>query len=138
LLIHKARTMLNDLKNWLKFEAEPLFLSYSQSPHGLQEHINYPDLLSGVSDCASNTSLVTIDRTLRALCNARMVSSILMGESFGANEQFDEPEVVEGWRRRAVSAFEFVKGQSMIAAKPLDFGIRQIEALGVVSLADTR
>jgi hypothetical protein len=138
LLIRKATAMLNDVKNWLIFEAEPLFLSYSSSPQGLQEHINYPDLLSGVSDCASNTALITIDRILRSLCNAKMVSSILMGENFEVSEQFDAPEIVEGWKRRAVSAFEFVKGKSVIAAKPLDFGIRQIQALGVNGSTDTR
>ncbi|TVY19765.1 hypothetical protein LARI1_G002605 [Lachnellula arida] len=130
LLIEKAIIMLNGIKSWLTLEAEHLFLSSSSSSPGLQEYINYQDLLVGIVDCVANTALVTIDRILRSLYNAKMVSSVLMGESLGLGVEFDGPEVVEGWRRRAVSAFEYVKGESVIAAKPLDFGVRQIEAFG--------
>lgn len=128
ILISKATTMLNDAKNWLTFDAEPLFLSYSVSIQGLHEHISYPDVLAAVLDCVANTALVTIDKILRSLCKSRMVSSILLGEDFEANEQFDSPEIVEGWRQRAISAFKYVEGKSSIAAKPLDFGVRQIQA----------
>lgn len=130
LLIGKAIMMLNGIKSWLALEAEPLFHLISSSSLGLQEYINYPDLLVGIVDCVANTALVTIDRILRSLYNTKMASSVLMGESFGLSVEFDGPEVVEGWRRRAVSAFEYVKGESVIAAKPLDFGVRQIEAFG--------
>lgn len=122
--------MLNDVKRCITLEAEPLFLTYGPASQGLQPHINYPDLLSAVGDCVANTTLITLDRILRSLCNAKAVSTILTGETFGENEQFDSPDVVAGWRRRAVDAFKWVKGQSFIAAKPLDFGIRQIQTFG--------
>jgi hypothetical protein len=62
LLMHKVSMMLEDVKKWLTVEAEPLFLSYASSQQVIKEHINYPDIISGILDCVANTALLTMDR----------------------------------------------------------------------------
>lgn len=134
MLMHKASTIFDNVKKWLTVEAEPLFLSNASSQQVVQEHINYPDLLSGVLDCVANTTLLTIDKILRSLCDARLRSSSLAGQSrqqrLGTNQDLDDPEIIERWSQRAITAFKFVQGESTLAAKPLDFGLRQIQSGG--------
>ena len=134
LLMHKASTMFDDVKKWLTVEAEPLFLSYASSQQVIQEHINYPDIISGVLDCVANTALLTIDKILRFLCHARLRSSSLAGRSrqqqLETSQLLNDPEIIEKWRQRAITAFKFVQGKSKLAAKPLDFGLRQVQSSG--------
>jgi hypothetical protein len=120
------------VKRWLSIEAEPLFLSYAPSQQVIQENINYPDILCGVLDCVVNTALLTIDKILRSLCHARLRSSSLAGQSrqqpLESSQLLDDPEIVERWQQRAITAFRFVQRESTLAAKPLDFGLRQIQS----------
>jgi len=126
--------MFDDVKKWLTVEAEPLFLSYASSQQVIQEHINYPDIISGVLDCVANTALLTIDKILRFLCHARLRSSSLAGRSrqqqLETSQLLNDPEIIEKWRQRAITAFKFVQGKSKLAAKPLDFGLRQVQSSG--------
>jgi hypothetical protein len=134
LLMHKVSMMLEDVKKWLTVEAEPLFLSYASSQQVIKEHINYPDIISGILDCVANTALLTMDKILRFLCHARLRSSSLAGQirqqQLETSHLLDNPENIERWRQRAITAFNFVQGESELAAKPLEFGLRQIQSRG--------
>jgi hypothetical protein len=116
--------MFDDVRKWLTVEAEPQFLSYTSSQQVLQEHINYPDIVSGVLDCVAHTALITIDKILRFLCYTRLRSSSLAGRR---RQLLDDPVIIELWRQRAITAFKFVQGESELAAKPLAFGLQQFQ-----------
>ena len=135
LLIQKASKISNDVKKWITAEAEPLFLSSSSSHRVIRGHIEYPDLISGVLDCVANTALLTISNILCFLCHARRRSSSLPGKHASHQLEFsqllDNQETIEQWRQRAVTAFNFVQGQSEFAAKPLAFGLQQIHSSGL-------
>lgn len=126
--------MLDDVKKWLTVEAEPLFLSYASSQQVVQEHINYPDIVSGVLDCVANTAVLTIDKIMRSLCHLMLRSSSLAGRSgqqgLGTSQLLDDAEIMARRRQRAITAFKFVQGESRLAAKPLEFGLRQIQSGG--------
>jgi hypothetical protein len=132
MLMDKASTMLNDVKRWLIVEAEPLFLSYVSSQEVIQEHINYPDIIAGVLDCVANTAVLTIDKILRSLCHARLQSSSPLGrrgrQHLEISQLLDDPKIIERRRQRAIAAFKFVQGECQLAAKPLEFGLRQIQS----------
>ena len=154
-LMHKVSRMSNDLKNWITVEAEPLLspsgkgrillwdstlhrpLDLPDSAPGgkgceilLHEEIEYPDIIAGVLDCIAHTALITMSKIFRFLYYVRLRSSSLAGQSgHFPMETCQLPEdqtTIERYRQRAMKAFEFVQGKSAIAAKPLDFGIRQV------------
>ena len=155
LLMHKVSRMSNDLKNWITVEAEPLLspsgkgripswgntshrpLDLPNSAAGGEsceipphEGIEYPDIIAGVLDCVAHTALITTSKILRFLYYVRLRSSSVAGQS----GQFplepcqlpENQETIEQYRQRAMKAFEYVQGKSAIAAKPLDFGLRQV------------
>lgn len=138
--MHKASKMFEEVEKWITAEAEPLFLSSPFSHQGIQEHIEYPDIISGVLDCVANTALVTINNILRFLCHARLGSSSLLGRSrqyrLDTGQLLDNQEIIEQRRQRATTAFEFVQWKSDLAAKPLAFGLRQVHSSGFSSSVD--
>ena len=139
LLIQRAIKMLASATNWLSFEeAEPHFTSniltdLSPTAECGEEHINYPDVLTGVLDCVANTAILAIERLLRRLCLARLRScGSAMGPSWpkqrGLPWLSDDPDHIQQRYQRAISAFDFVKAESTLAAKPLEFGLRQVQS----------
>ena len=138
LLIQKAIRMLTNVTNWLYLEAEPYFMSntltYVTPTRGYkEEQINYPDVLIGVLDCVANTAILAIERLLRRLCLARIQSCGSAMESswpkdLGLPWLSDDPERMKQRYQRAISAFDFVKAESTLAAKPLEFGLRQVQS----------
>lgn len=154
-LMHKVSRISNDLKKWITAEAEPLLApsgegripSLDSTSHGPldlmdsapgrkgcvilpHEGIEYPDIIAGVLDCVAHTALITMSKIFRFLYHVRLRSSSLAGQSGQLPlEQCQLPEnqkTIERYRQRATKAFEFVQGKSAIAAKPLDFGLRQV------------
>ncbi|KAL9130010.1 MAG: hypothetical protein Q9217_001694 [Psora testacea] len=99
LLMHKALTMPDHVKNLLKVEAEPLFLPYASSQHVIQEHVVYQDIIAGVLDFVANTALLAIDMVLRSLCQARLGARSYTGQSMQqgleAGHLLDDLEVTE-------------------------------------------
>lgn len=133
-VMHKVSKMSVDIKKWITAEAEPLFFSDASSQRVIQGHTEYTDIISGVLDCVANTALLTIGNMLRFLCQARLRSSDLLGRSrqyrLGTSQLLDSQGAIEYRRQRAMRAFEFVQGESALAAKPLDFGLRQVYPSG--------
>ncbi|OBT66053.1 hypothetical protein VE03_03188 [Pseudogymnoascus sp. 23342-1-I1] len=131
ILMQKALILLGQVKRYHALEAEPLLLSYASPQKVVQERIEYPDVISGVLDCVANTALLTIDNILRSLCDLRLRSFGLDEKSrelqLKTSQLLDDPEIVEQWRQRAIVAFNFVHGESVIAAKPLAFGLRHAQ-----------
>ena len=138
LLIQKAISMLTNVTNWLHLKAEPYFISntliYCTPTMDYEEgYINYPDILIGVLDCVANTAILAIERLLRRLCLARLQScGSVMGASWPKERELpwlsDDPERMKQRYQRAISAFDFVRAESTLAAKPLEFGLRQVQS----------
>ena len=168
--MHKVSMMSNELKRWIMVEAEPLLSlggkertlscdSTSHRPLDLpdsapggkesqilpDEEIEYPDIIAGVLDCVAHTALITMSQIFRFLYYVRLRSSSLAGRSgqlpLETYQLPDNQETIEKYRQRAMKAFEFVQGKSAIAAKPLDFGLRQVLSSdfgGLVDVLDDR
>ena len=138
LLIEKAISMLTNVANWLHFKAEPYIMSNTSTycPPTINHEggqINYPDVLIGVLDCVANTAILAIERLLRRLCLARLQPRYtLMGPGWpkerGLPWLSDDPEQMKPRCRRAISALNFVKAESTLAAKPLEFGLQQVRS----------
>lgn len=140
-LMHKGSKMYAGVKKWITAEAEPLFLSNTSSRRVAQGQIEYPDILSGVLDCIANTALLTIGKMLRLLCHTRLRSSSRPGRSrqhsLKISGLLENQETIEQQRRRAMTAFDFVQGESDLAAKPLEFGLRQVHSSGSIDVLDS-
>jgi hypothetical protein len=131
ILMHKASTMFDSVSRLLTMEAEPLFLPYASSKRNMQESITYPDIISGVIDCVANTALLTLHKIMHLLCKTRLQSGSLdRQEQIEASQPLNDPEAIERYRQRAITAFNFVQAESALAAKPLDFGLRRVQSWG--------
>ena len=138
LLIQRAISMWTNVTNWLHLKAEPCFMSKTSTycPPTMDHEggqINYPDILIGVLDCVANTAILAIERLLRRLCLARPQPCFnFMGPSWpkerGLPWLSHDPEQTKPRCRRAISALDFVKAQSTLAAKPLEFGLQQVRS----------
>ena len=140
ILIDKAFRMFTDVNDWLQVKAEPYFtsntlISFTPTTYYTAEHINYPDVLIGVLDCVANTAILAIEQLLRRSCLARLRSYGSAMRSSWPKERglpwlSDDPEHMRRRHQRAKSAFDFVKAESTLAAKPLEFGLQQVQSGG--------
>lgn len=119
-LLDQALRMCSSMKQWLHHEVEPHIFSYSLDTTGAT--IEYSDMIAGVVDCVANTTLLTLDKIICLLYHGSMPAHAI--------DTFDGPKTVEGWYRRALTAFEFVQSESTIAAKPLGIGLQQFQSSG--------
>ena len=128
LLMLESYTKFQQVQNWLMIEAEPLFLMHGPfSP----EQIHYSDIISGALDCVANTALLTLSSILRSLSGSRQIQP-------ETEVYLEDPDIMENQGKRAMAALEFVRGESVIAAKPLEFGLQQVQANGLSCVADAR
>ncbi|KAH8684364.1 hypothetical protein BGZ60DRAFT_502581 [Tricladium varicosporioides] len=113
LILHDASVIIKGLQKFLTIAFEPRFVAQTLSTQSIQSQLRYENVVLGVLDCVSNTGLVTLDRIV---------------------DDITEPkEMIEERRVRALSAFQYVCGESRFAAKPLEFGIHQMQAGGLHS-----
>lgn len=126
--------MSDNVKTWITAEAEPLFSSTAPSQQSVPGHMVYPNIISAVLDCVANMALLTLGKILRFLCHARLRWSTLPEQAkqhqLECSEFLDNPETIEQRRQRAMTAFDFVKGNSYLAAQPLEFGLRSVDSSG--------
>ena len=132
-LIQELSAIYNNVQEWITAEAEPLLLPYATSQQIHPGDLDYPDVISGVLDCVANVALLNIGRLIRSLCRTRLRLSSLPGRSrphqLDTSQLLDDREIIEQRRQRAITAFEFVRGRSKIAAKPLEFGLQQVRSI---------
>jgi hypothetical protein len=116
----KADNLFNTITAWVEEEREMLCPAA------------YADVISGVMDCSVSMALVSLSKMMASLQRVRSLSSSPESLSSTQNSQakWEDPEMIEHWKNRAVTAFAFVQGESMVAAKVLDFGMEQLSLLG--------
>ncbi|KAF7950163.1 hypothetical protein EAE96_007458 [Botrytis aclada] len=106
------------MKAWLSSGVEPHIYPNQWDTEGTT--VQYSDPIAGVVDCVANTTLLTLDRVICSLYHGIMATH--------AFDTFDDPEIVEGWYRRALVAYDFVQGESTLAAGPLEIGLREFQS----------
>ncbi|KAF7924930.1 uncharacterized protein EAE98_007018 [Botrytis deweyae] len=116
------------MKAWLSCGVEPHIFPNPWDKAGAT--VQYSDPIAGVVDCVANTTLLTLDKVICSLYHGSMATH--------AVDTFDDPEVVEGWYRRAIKAYDFVQSESTFAAKPLGIGLRQFQTSSPKPLAETK
>ena len=131
LLVSKVVSKFDEVTKWLVMEAEPSLFVHTPPKELPQEQMNYPDLVSAVLDSVSSTALLILDQLFRSLSSLRLQSLSMLGEDTATR-----PEIrfllcnlgdSEYRQRRMLKAFRFVQKESTLAAKPLQFGLRQVQ-----------
>ena len=97
-------------------------------------------MISGVLDCVANMALLTIGKILRFLFNAKLrwntTQEHITQYQLESSELLDDSETIEQRRQRAITAFDFVRKKSYLAAKPLEFGLRGAHSNGFSTSID--
>lgn len=123
ILAFKAERLFHTIKAWLEGESETLCLTA------------YPDVISAVLDCSSSMALLALLKMIASLQRAR--SRFSSPESPSSTQSYqgtwEDPVLIDYWRNRAMTAFAFVQGQSIIASKVLVFGMEQLSLLAAKS-----
>jgi hypothetical protein len=109
-LIEQASEIMDAIQKWLSVAEE--FFQHHASRNPVAP---YPNVLSGVMDCVAHTTLDAVHKIRQSLYMRLDPGAPVLNES-----------TVLEWRRRSISSFQHVKAESETAAKPLEFGIRQI------------
>ena len=131
LIILEASELITRFNRFISTALEPSFVARSSSALSTQCGLQYENVVLGVLDCVSNSSLVTLYRIVQQ-------SRQLQTQFLPVGKMADWVQLIAvsgniiGEREaRALSAFHFVCGESRFAAKPLEFGIRQMQAPGL-------
>ena len=131
-LIHRTSTAYEKVQEWITIELEPLLRSHAPRYNARLDEVEYPDILAAVSDCVANAALLTLNKILHFLHQVRRTSPNPVAlhdvQRLQTLHLSADPQIIEGWHQRAMSAFDFVQGESVLAAKPLEFGLQQFES----------
>ncbi|PQE30299.1 C6 zinc finger domain protein [Rutstroemia sp. NJR-2017a WRK4] len=122
-LMGRALEAYDNMVSWLHGCFDPhCAIDFSETS---PKSFRYPDIIAGVVDCVANTALLTLDKMICFLYHGNLPSSRTASLHHGDSE---EQRTIQKWHQRAVCAFEYVRGESTIAAKPLEFGLRQFQS----------
>ncbi|KAJ9213931.1 transcriptional regulator family: Fungal Specific TF [Paecilomyces variotii] len=136
-VIYRAVSMKQSIERWYIEEFEPSLLAHrplanastkAVPPSGLQSNLGiprYPEVLFGVLDCISNSVLIRLDELLLSLTAGSL------GGHNGAAAAVD-PNITAQRQETVRTSFNSVRQSSRVAAKPLEFGMRQIWSIGRV------
>ena len=116
-LIQRAENLFEGIQTLIVVELGPLL--------NREADIVYPDLIAGVQDCVAHTALMSLNGMLRTFRKTRLNNN----EDESVSGGNDDVGNIRAWRQRALRAYEYVREQSISAAKPLDFGLRQIQQI---------
>ena len=132
-ILLRAIAINRSIETWYANELEPLLLACrSPSNASLKSNgppwdihtdtgkvFDYPELLLAVLDCVSNSVLVRLEKLLLTLTSASL-------------QQHEElkfaicPATIARRQATIRESFNFVKRNSKVAAKPLEFGLQQL------------
>jgi hypothetical protein len=140
--------MNRSIETWYANELEPLLLACgSPSSASLKSnspawniHTNtrkvfeYPELLLAVLDCVSSSVLVRLEKLLLTLTSTSL-------QQHGELKFTLCPATIARRQATIRESFNFVKKNSKVAAKPLEFGLQQLwstdRAFGQYSISET-
>ena len=130
-LIRQVAANFDDVKRWLVVEAEPLFTAQPSDLDFFGQQVYYPDMTCGVVDAVANTYLLILDKMFQFLCELRPRLDIQAGidnrQWLQRTQLLSISEDIER-RGRVVTAFNYVKGECEVAAKPLLFGLQIMQS----------
>ena len=132
-ILLRAIATSRSIETWYANELEPLLLACSSPSNALLKPngplwdiptdagkvLEYPELLLAVLDCVSNSVLVRLGKLLLTLSSA----------SLRLHEELKFaicPTTIARRQATIRESFNFVKRNSKVAAKPLEFGLQQL------------
>ena len=135
--VHEGWETFDKVESWLKRIHVQAQTSAGEACLGLQS-FRYSDIIAGVSDCVAHMALMTLDKNLRSLysCLSETPNSSNSSCCTGLHplRPLYKAENVLRWRDRVTGAFKFVENKSLIASKPLGFGVQHFQHLRVDAL----
>ncbi|KAJ9297387.1 hypothetical protein DTO271G3_4680 [Paecilomyces variotii] len=137
-VLYRAVSMKRSIERWYIEEFEPSLLAHrslanastkAAPPSDLQSKLGiprYPEVLFGVLDCVSNSVLVRLDELLLSL------TAESLGRHNGSAAAVVDPDITAQRQETVRTSFDSVRQSSRVAAKPLEFGMRQIWSIGSI------
>lgn len=130
-VIFRAAILKRDMEAWYTEQLQPSRLDSNTSKEDSlvskrdipADGIAYPEILHAVVDCVSNSVLLRLDEMLLALLS---VST----ERYNDLELFIASNSTSKRLNIVRRSYEFVKRRSRVAAKPLEFGLKQLWSTG--------
>ncbi|KAL1857908.1 hypothetical protein Plec18170_003132 [Paecilomyces lecythidis] len=137
-VVRRAVSMKQSIEKWYYEEFEPSLAAqkvlantstrpFQSDPPTTHEDDNpiYPEVLFGVLDCISNSVLIRLDELLLSL-----TAGSLRGH--GGPVVSVNTDIIARRQETVRISFDYVRRNSRVAAKPLEFGMRQIWSIGRV------
>ncbi|EIT73349.1 hypothetical protein AO1008_04526 [Aspergillus oryzae 100-8] len=115
-LVQRAMVIHDQIDGWYLAEVVPAV------PAPLRPSAEYSQPLMGVLDCVTNSTLITLE-------DAISTSVSLLSESDGFHKPIDFSITISKRQQTISNALKYVRGYSLVAAKPLEFGLQQLRSL---------
>ncbi|BAE57536.1 unnamed protein product [Aspergillus oryzae RIB40] len=115
-LVQRAMVIHDQIDGWYLAEVVPAV------PAPLRPSAEYSQPLMGVLDCVTNSTLITLE-------DAISTSVSLFSESDGFHKSIDFSITISKRQQTISNALKYVRGYSLVAAKPLEFGLQQLRSL---------
>ncbi|KJK64727.1 GAL4-like ZnII2Cys6 or C6 zinc binuclear cluster DNA-binding domain protein [Aspergillus parasiticus SU-1] len=124
-LVKRAMVIHDQIEGWYLAEVVPAVPYVQQRGDNgapLRPSAEYSQPLMGVLDCVTNSTLITLE-------DAISTSVSLLSESDGFHKPIDFSITISKRQQTINNALEYVRGYSLVAAKPLEFGLHQLRSL---------
>lgn len=124
-LVQRAMVIHDQIDGWYLAEvvpAVPYVQQHGDNSAPLRPSAEYSQPLMGVLDCVTNSTLITLE-------DAISTSVSLLSESDGFHKPIDFSITISERQQTISNALKYVRGYSLVAAKPLEFGLQQLRSL---------
>ncbi|GMG01091.1 unnamed protein product [Aspergillus oryzae var. brunneus] len=124
-LVQRAMVIHDQIDGWYLAEvvpAVPYVQQHGDNSAPLRPSAEYSQPLMGVLDCVTNSTLITLE-------DAISTSVSLFSESDGFHKSIDFSITISKRQQTISNALKYVRGYSLVAAKPLEFGLQQLRSL---------
>ncbi|KAB8248908.1 hypothetical protein BDV35DRAFT_156699 [Aspergillus flavus] len=124
-LVQRAMVIHDQIDGWYLAEvvpAVPYVQQHGDNSAPLHPSAEYSQPLMGVLDCVTNSTLITLE-------DAISTSVSLLSESDGFHKPIYFSITISKRQQTISNALKYVQGYSLVAAKPLEFGLQQLRSL---------
>jgi hypothetical protein len=141
-LLNQTMSMHEAIQVWYSTELEPYAVALSQvssekdfqgANTQMDTAVGHRNILFVVLDCVTNSALLNIERLISLLNQALREMAVMcvpLPTDCGLFKADNNIISVNERRQRINSSFEFVKRESPLSAKPLEFGLHRIALVG--------
>ncbi|KAE8373333.1 hypothetical protein BDV26DRAFT_285223 [Aspergillus bertholletiae] len=125
-LVQQATLIHGQIEGWYLAEVVPAvpYIQDGDNSAPLHPPAEYSQPLIGVLDCVVSSTLIALE-------NVIMISTSQLSQPGGSLSPTDYTAIIAKRRHAINNALEYVRGYSAVAAKPLEFGLQQLQLLRV-------